>query len=400
MSKWNVEDLGALPGVPPAMSGSAGYVWTRDPSGSSNHIVYVADDRSVHELYMVKGQGEWGHSNLGASAGAPRAFGSIPFGYTWNRDPDGPSQNVLYVGEDRHIHQLYFRAGMSRWAHIDLYNEVTPQPALIKDDGSPFAYVWDRDPAGGSSQHIVFAGGDSRIHEFYTRGGGWSHNDLHTKAGALHLTEHNRISGYVWDGDPAGSSQHVVWRCNLNNHVHEFWFNVNDRSWHDNDVTSAIGAPAVLTGSTPTGYSWERDPGGTSQHVIYLSADRHLRELWFGAEGRRWSDGDLTQAAGAPDAFGPHRGYPLGAHHGYTWDTDPDGPSQNIGYHHAIGGPGHLGGEVHVLSFDKSRTWRDVNITSAVQQSPTYEWNDLVGWAWDDTNSAHLARGLRHYWAT
>jgi hypothetical protein len=53
-----------------------------------------------------------------------------------------------------------------------------------------------------------------------------------------------------------------------------------------------------------------------------------------------------------------------------------------------------------VLSFDKSRTWRDVNITSAVQQSPTYEWNDLVGWAWDDTNSAHLARGLRHYWAT
>jgi hypothetical protein len=400
MSQWHMEDLSTLPSVPAAHrnSHSVGYVWAHDPSGSSNHIVYVADDQSVHELYLVKGWGEWGHSNLTTSARAPSALGTTPFGYTWDRDPDGPSQNVLYVGEDGHIHQLYFRAGMSRWAHIDVHKEITPLPATIAEVSTPFAYVWDRDPAGGSSQHIAFHGADSRVHEFYTRGGGWSHNDLNTSSGALHLMDaSNTVAGYVWDGDPAGSSQHVIRQCSMVYHVHEFWLNVNDRSWHDNDMTSPIDAPGRFSNSTPVGYSWERDPGGTSQHVIYLGDDKHLHELWFGADRRQWSHGDLTRAAGAPDSW-PASPY------AYTWDTDPDGSSQNIVYrawvHPDINPYYAQETEVHVLSFGQSRTWHDINIDNAVQKIDDTEEKDVFGWAWNDNNSAHVTKGLRHYWAT
>jgi hypothetical protein len=62
-------------------------------------------------------------------------------------------------------------------------------------------------------------------------------------------------------------------------------------------LTAVTGAPAAAPGSALT--SWA-DPG--YQHVIYLSPDQHVHELFYPLAGGAWAVNDLTVMTGAPGA--------------------------------------------------------------------------------------------------
>jgi hypothetical protein len=93
-------------------------------------------------------------------------------------------------------------------------------------------------------------------------------------------------------------------------HILELWWAPGPSGWHFGDLTSATGAPAVVSWSQPMGYVLNAD---STQHVVYIGPDRHIYELWWapGPSGWHWSD--LTSATGAPLAGGSPVGYVLEA---------------------------------------------------------------------------------------
>ncbi|MET9914973.1 hypothetical protein ABZZ74_51440 [Streptomyces sp. NPDC006476] len=69
------------------------------------------------------------------------------------------------------------------------------------------------------------------------------------------------------------TTQHVVYRGG-DGRIHELWFN---GQWNYNDLTSASGGVPVAVGK-PTGYTWSVDK---TEHVVYRRADGHIQELYF-----------------------------------------------------------------------------------------------------------------------
>ena len=154
-------------------------------------------------------------------------------------------------------------------------------------------YTWDVD----STQHVVYRGADSHIHELWFNGG-WHHNDL--TALPARRPRPGDPAGYTWDVD---STQHVVYR-GTDNHIHELWFN---GGWHHNDLTNAAGAP--LGRGRPAGYIWDVDQHPTRR------LPRHRQPRPRTVVQRRLAPQRSHDAAGRRSA---RRRDPAG----YTWDVD------------------------------------------------------------------------------
>jgi len=58
--------------------------------------------------------------------------------------------------------------------------------------------------------------------------------------------------------------------------VRELYYSDAGGGWADADLTAAASGPAAVSGSALT--SWA-DPG--YQHVIFISADQHVHELFY-----------------------------------------------------------------------------------------------------------------------
>jgi hypothetical protein len=155
----------------------------------------------------------------------------------------------------------------ARWDQNDLTNAAGAPGAA----GDPAGYTWDVD----KTQHVVYRGSDSHIHELWLSGlsfpSNWNHNDLTNAAGAPGAA--GVPTGYTWDVD---KTEHVDYR-GTDGHIHELWFN---GAWNHNDLTNATPIPTRAPGaaSDPAGYTWDVDK---TQHVVYLGSDGHIHELWF-----------------------------------------------------------------------------------------------------------------------
>jgi hypothetical protein len=277
----------------------------------------------------IHGQSSWNHADLTSATRAPAAAGD-PAGYTWDVDS---TQHVVYRGTDSHIHELWFNG---TWNHADL----TRAPVAA---GDPAGYTWDVD----STQHVVYRGTNNQIHELWFNGT-WNHADLTSATGAPAAA--GNPAGYTWDVD---STQHVVYR-GTDNHIHELWFN---GTWNRADLTGATGAPGAA--GDPAGYTWDVD---STQHVVYRSINGHIHELWFNGT---WNHADLTSATGAPAAAGNPAGY--------TWDVDS---TQHVVYR---GTDNHI----HELWFNG--TWNHADLTGSPAAA-----GDPAGYTWDVDSTQHV----------
>src|SRR5262249_55073058 len=107
---WNLSDLSALAGAPLAAGNPAGYV----RADNANSVVYRGFDNHIHELSLRSGAAVWNLSDLSALAGAPPAQGD-PAGY---RRSDFVS-SVVYRGFDNHIHELYLVLSATAAWHVE-----------------------------------------------------------------------------------------------------------------------------------------------------------------------------------------------------------------------------------------------------------------------------------------
>jgi hypothetical protein len=283
---WHFKDLTAEAQAPLCTSYPTAYAFE---ATGTQHVLYEGQyyDGHVHELWWDSDG--WHHNDLTDATGAPLSSG-VPAGYEF---PGDGTQHVVYTGRDSHIHALGWDP--SGWHHLDL-TAKTSAP-LVMAGGVPSAYVFKAE----LTQHVLYQGEDSHVHELWRDSTGWHHNDL-TLAASAPLTSADP-TGYVFESQ---GTQHVNYR-GPDGHIHELW--ADSHGWHHFDLTTATGAPLAAVEPVPRGYGFDSQiaqPVAT-QHVDYVSPDGHIHELWWDTSG--WHHNDLTATIGAPSTIGGPAAY-------------------------------------------------------------------------------------------
>jgi hypothetical protein len=221
--------------------------------------VYQGQERHIHELWWKNGA--WHHGDLTATVGAPAAA-SAPGGYGFEAQG---TQHVVYRSDDGHIHELWW--DVSGWHHGDL-SAATGAPAAADD---PTGYVFRTQ----GTQHVNFRGIDGHIHELWWDNTGWHHFNLTAATGAPLAPAGFRPSGYGFDTvrQVPLATQHVLY-TGTDSHIHELWWDTT--GWHHHDLTGVPDAPPSI--SNPAGFVEVDD---ASQHVFYTSDNHRIVELYW-----------------------------------------------------------------------------------------------------------------------
>src|SRR5216683_1936609 len=170
---WRYTDLTQVTGSPLAEGETlAAYAWE---TRRSRQVVYSSGDGHIHELMLEVG-GTWSHTDLTDFAGAPLADGSSLVGFAWE---GGGTKQVIYTGNNGNIYELV--AGPDNmWRYADL-TSLTSSPLV---DGTALAgYAWET----GETKLIVYVGSDRHVHELMMDANGkgkWQHTDLTDLTGA------------------------------------------------------------------------------------------------------------------------------------------------------------------------------------------------------------------------
>ena len=265
--RWQHADVSAITGAPPARLVTAGYSWSE---GHSKQVVFIGDDGHIHELYVEMG-GQWRHVDLTAITAAPLPGSRFMVGYGFK---EGRSKQVAYVSQDGHIHEMYMEIGKS-WEHADL-TAMTNGPRAVD---IMVGYEWQE----GRCKQIAFTSEDRHIHEMsLVAGQRWTHTDLSMLTGAPLATD--VITGYAW---PEGHTKQVAY-VGLDNHIHEMFVEAG-KTWQRVDLTQSANAPTTPVVAID-GFAWS---AGEAKQVAYAGDDRQIRELWF-PKGGKWTYTDLS----------------------------------------------------------------------------------------------------------
>jgi len=155
------DNLSAAAGAPPAAGDPVGYYIASHPiNGTSdvardvNTVTYRGNDGHIYELWWI-GEETVNPNGLTVGIGAPRAA-SDPVAYY---DPGTNTKHVIYLAEDGHLHELWWSPGGSIPQDVDLTVAALAAPAA----GKPMAFSMQ----SPGSQHVVYRGADDQIHEIY-----------------------------------------------------------------------------------------------------------------------------------------------------------------------------------------------------------------------------------------
>ena len=148
-------------------------------------------------------------------------------------------------------------------------------------------------------QHAVYLTGDGHVHELYyplgATGPEWATTDIINQAGAPAAVAGSALTSWA-----DAHYQHVVYLTG-DGHVHELYYplGATGPKWATTDVIAQADASAAVAGSALT--SWA---DAHYQHVVYLTGDGHVHELYYplGATGPEWATTDIITDTGAPAA--------------------------------------------------------------------------------------------------
>jgi hypothetical protein len=125
----------SCPHIVSSASEPFGYVFSWE---GTRHVDYVGTNGHIYELWW--NPTGWHVEDLAALTGAPLAhFGAGVWGYPFDPAPGvpNPTQHVLYRGVDSHIHELWWDS--TGWHHNDLHG--VPGTPLASGDSTGFAHT-------------------------------------------------------------------------------------------------------------------------------------------------------------------------------------------------------------------------------------------------------------------
>jgi hypothetical protein len=198
---WHHDNLTVLTAAPKIGGNPTG--WAFEARGTQ-HVTYVGVDQHIHELWWDQ-SGGWHHHDLTNATTAPLAqlnTNTSPYVL-----PSKGTQHVIYVGVDKHVHELWWDQS-GGWHHHD----------LTKATGAPDAF-WAACGYGlAGTQHVVFLGVDTHVHELWRDASTWHHHDLTVATGAAPGGSYPTGFGFETMG-----SQHVTYRDASNNVIELYW---------------------------------------------------------------------------------------------------------------------------------------------------------------------------------
>jgi hypothetical protein len=150
------DDLSGFAGTPPAIGGPVPYYTAHS---DTHQVTYRSGDSHLYELWWV-GVTPVSGWDLTAAAGAPLAT-SDPAAYY---SPTTNTKHVVYLGDDRHLHELSWVPGGGTPAHVDLTVSALARRAAA---GRPAAYVVPGFLVGAASHHVVYRSTDNEIRELF-----------------------------------------------------------------------------------------------------------------------------------------------------------------------------------------------------------------------------------------
>lgn len=224
---WQTNDLSDRTGftgfnAPPPSGLLAGYVWENQ---GSEHVFYIAQDRTIRELYYT---GAWSGNNLSNITGAPPPRADSPLAAYVNEFDN--TQHVVYIAESGDVQEIYYSG--NRW--------VAGQPDLTQTTGTP-------PPVAGSAlvgysaeyeqtEHIVYVDGNGYLQELYNAKGAWQNTNLTDSVGSNATPPRGGtpLAGYSFEAE---RTHHVLY-VDINNSVHELYRSGN--SWRSGVISGSI----------------------------------------------------------------------------------------------------------------------------------------------------------------
>jgi hypothetical protein len=287
---YSPTDLSAASSAEPAAAGT-GLVGFIDSVAGTDNVFYLGTDADVHELLWSPGA-PWRSANVSAQvnpaaplSGATALSGHIETACGAARQ----SQEVFYIGADRHVHELWrWSQSFDGWHETDL---STAAGAPLASSASPLASFGDPYAA---ADVVFYLGADGHIHElvFTCSTSMWSTTDI-TNESALPSTTNAAFAAHE---NTIGASRELFY-VGEDSAVHELWaWSKSFDGWHPTDVSVTAGAPNAGAG---TSIAIDVDPFGTAtDEVYYVDTNAHLHQLYFAASG--WQAVDVTAKTAAP----------------------------------------------------------------------------------------------------
>jgi hypothetical protein len=209
---WQINPLSAHTGYTGPLTPKPGgplvaYMFENE---GTEHVVYIAKDNTIRELYYSGGK--WTGNNLTRASGAkPPAANSPLAGYACEYEN---TQHVIYMGDDGDIHEIYNSQG---WKPEHSLTQITntSQPshtsALVG-----YACEYER------TEHVVYIANNSNIQELYRSGSSWYTTNLNSSSGSgapPPVSPASPLAGYSFENQ---RTEHVVY-LDANQQVHELY---------------------------------------------------------------------------------------------------------------------------------------------------------------------------------
>ena len=272
---------------------------TRAPSDA-------ASNPASNAASEVCGQSNWGGKGFDAAQGTQAASAASQVtGFPYFTDvptilnPDPPQQQqVKYVGTDNHVYETFFTPGRTGWDFNDLTNLSTPAGATMSLAKGPLVGF---QTVSNRQQHVMYIGTpDNDIHELFFDGTTWHHRDLTSDTSSMQpAPDARQLVGFV---TTFNQQEHIDY-VSADGHVRELFF-AADQQWHPSDLSQQAfnTAPttfplAELLATTSSAIVGYETAFNSQQHIDFINAlDHHIFELAFEAD-QNWHPRDLTNDA-------------------------------------------------------------------------------------------------------
>jgi hypothetical protein len=339
--------LGALPltgSVPTTPLGAYPFV-VYNPDGSSvettKHVIYLDQKGALHELSSSPGN-NWTDAELptGTAPLLTQELSTPIAAYSFVDYYAGiakeSTEHVIYIDKENRLHELVKPAGGGSWGDNVLPGSPLVTNNLITPIRAYTFFVMDNDDnLSEISEHIIYIGSDSQLHEIYNirqpYQTGWTPAVLPTKVPPFvnptlttPLTGFSLFSAIIetLTGGAGGDSTHYdVQECS----EHVFYiasdgnlrwlYNVRPGGpgWIDGGAVPTVAIPLIhpasLFGGPPakmtslTGHSFVvHDQNGelveSELHVFYIDSSRNLHVMSVVRPGSLWADTNLTSTLG------------------------------------------------------------------------------------------------------
>jgi len=230
---WSKQDLTALTGNTLAASGST-LAATQGLVNNNLHIIYLGTNAHVYQLWFNTSAASWTNQDLTAGTGNTLAASGSALAQFF--DSFG-GQHVVYLGRNQHVYQLFWNDATGAWSNQDL---TAATGNTVAASGSPLtAFLGRIFSKNRDSEDILYLGTNGHVLQlwFNPSSGSWTNQDLTSfppTIGAL-AAAGSAITGFV-DPNILAGGEHAFY-LGTNQHIYQLYHDLGAGTWSNQDLT-------------------------------------------------------------------------------------------------------------------------------------------------------------------